>query len=172
MPDDADRPADADPAPDDFAGGDHASADAFAVVDDSDAAEAPTEPEAMPRRGERAMDALRVRQLSAVRRSTYRARSYCVVALGVCAVAAAQLVLLTVRHVRHAGWQLRPIGYVCGIGAAAMAGAFFFRRAAELSRELRTPPAALADPQSPPDFSTLSDGSQTWKNLEQMREGG
>ena len=73
-----------------------------------------------------------------------------------------------VRHVRHAGWQLRPVGYVCGILAAAMAATFVYRRAAALTRELRHRPAALDEPQTPPDFSTLSDGSHAWKNLEQM----
>jgi hypothetical protein len=128
-----------------------------------------TEPE--PPEGERSLDSLRVRQLAATRRGTYRARSYCVIALGACAVAAAQLMLMTVRHVRYAGWQLRPVGYVCGTLAAAMASVFLYRRAAELTRELRLRPAALAEPQTPPDFSTLSDGSHYWKNLEQMNDG-
>src|SRR2546421_12871854 len=61
--------------------------------------------DALPRppEAERPLDGLRVRQLAAMRRAAYRARSYCVIALGVCGVAAAQLVLMTVRHVRHAG---------------------------------------------------------------------
>jgi len=83
-------------------------------------------------------------------------------------VAEGQLALMTVRYVRAFGWQPRPVGYLCGVVAAMMAAAFFLRRAAELTRELRTrPPGAEA----PPDFSTLSDGSHAWKNLEQMREG-
>ena len=120
---------------------------------------------------ERSLNDVRVRQLASERRATYRARSYCVIALGICVVAAAQLVLMTVRHVRHAGWQLRPVGYVCGILAAAMAGVFLSRRAAELTRELKKRPAALDEPKTPPDFSTLSDGSHYWKNLEQMNDG-
>ena len=143
----------------------------FAIVDDEPEDESAGADDGAPADDTRAIDAARVRQLSALRRGAYRTRSYCFVALGLCAVAAAQLVLFAVRHVRAAGWQLRPVGYVCGALAAAMAGAFFFRRAAELNRELRQRPAALADPQTPPDFSTLSDGSQSWKNLEQMREG-
>jgi hypothetical protein len=128
-----------------------------------------TEPE--PPEDERPLDSLRVRQLAAARRGAYRARSYCVIALGACAVAAAQLVFMTVRHVSYAGWQLRPVGYVCGILAAAMAAAFFYRRAAEFTRELSRRPEALAEPLTPPDFSTLSDGSHHWKNLEEMNEG-
>jgi hypothetical protein len=119
------------------------------------------------------LNAARVRQLSALRRGAYRARSYCVVAIGLCLVGAGQLAAMTVRHVRAAGWEWRPAGYVCGIIAAMMAAAFFARRAAELNRELRTPrrSAAAGDAQAAPDFSTLSDGSHAWKNLEQMRGG-
>ena len=152
-------------------GPDDLEPDAFDVVDD-EPRDGPADDDGASGAVEtRAIDAVRVRQLSALRRGAYRTRSYCFVALGLCAVAAAQLVLFAVRHVRAAGWQLRPVGYVCGALAATMAGAFFFRRAAELNRELRQRPAALAEPQTPPDFSTLSDGSQSWKNLEQMREG-
>jgi hypothetical protein len=151
----------------------------FVVVDDtSDAAsvaaerQTPAPEEAEPTR----LNAVRVRQLSALRRSTYRIRSYYTVALGVCAVAIVQLALMTARHVRAAGWQLRPVGYVCGILAAAMAGAFFWRRMAALTRELHPPrgfPVGAGESQSgpQPDFSGLSDGSQTWTNLEQMRDG-
>jgi len=140
----------------------------FLIVDDTEDAtpateEAPgEEPESQP------LNAARVRQLSALRRGAYRSRSYFLVAIGICVVAEGQLALMTVRYVRAFGWQPRPVGYLCGVVAAMMAAAFFLRRAAELTRELRTrPPEAEASP----DFSTLSDGSHAWKNLEQMREG-
>jgi hypothetical protein len=48
-----------------------------------------------------------------------------------------------------------------------MAGSFLLRQVAALNRELRQP--ALTEPAAPPDFSTLSDGSQRWKNLEDMQ---
>src|SRR5687768_18523870 len=123
-------------ADDSEGGGAAAGADPFVVVDDvtpadEDAAAAPDP--APPADAGRAMSDVRVRQLAAERRATYRARSYCVVAVGVCAMALVQLVVMTVRHVRAAGWQLRPIGYVCGAIAAAMAAGFFVRRGAELT---------------------------------------
>jgi len=138
----------------------------FVVVDDTSEmgpgeAPPPDEP------GRPSLTAARVRQLSALRRGAYRTRSYFVIAVVACVVAEGQLAMMTVRHVRAAGWQLRPLGYVCGIFAAMMAAAYFLRRAAELTRELRT---RAPDPQAAPDFSTLSDGSHAWKNLEQMRE--
>ena len=48
-----------------------------------------------------------------------------------------------------------------------MAGSFLLRQVAALNRELRRP--AVTEPEAPPDFSTLSDGSQRWKNLEDMQ---
>ena len=147
-----------------------AGSEEFTVVDDApDDADAGSEAAAVPET--RTINANRVRQLSALRRGAYRTRSYCVIAAVVCGVAILQLAVLTVRHVRLAGWGVRPAGYVCGALAAAMAAAYFYRRAAELTQELRQRPAALAEPPVPPDFSTLSDGSQSWKNLEQMRDG-
>jgi hypothetical protein len=126
------------------------------------------EPIASPARDEGVhLDAMRVRQLSAVRRGAYRTRSYCVIGLGACAVAAVQLVVMAFRHVREAGWEWRPAGYLCGVAAAMMAAAFLSRQVADLTRELRRP--ALTEPEAPPDLSTLSDGSQHWKNLEDMQ---
>jgi hypothetical protein len=159
---------------------DPAVAPDFVVVDDTEEVGAlPTsgavgttadeEPEAP------SLSAARVRQLSAVRRGTYRARSYCIVAIGLCVVGAGQLAVMAVRHVRALGWEWRPAGYLCGILAAMMAATYFARRAAELTRELRARPSdatAGGDAQPPPDFSTLSDGSHAWKNLEQMKGGG
>jgi hypothetical protein len=139
----------------------------FVVHDDTDQI-ASFEESSAAQPGLRPLDAARVRQLSAVRRGAYRVRSYCLVAVVACGVAGGQLALMAVRHVRALGWSLRPAGYVCGILAAMMAAAFFLRRAAELTRELRT---RAPGPQATPDFSTLSNGSHAWKNLEQMREG-
>ena len=146
----------------------------FFVVDDTEAVSAAREENTAPGPESPTLNAARVRQLSALRRGTYRARSYCVIAIAVCAVAAGQLALMTVRHVRAAGWQVRPVGYVCGILAAMMACMFFVRRVLELTRELRPQrgfPVEPSAPEAQPDFSTLSDGSHAWKNLEQMREG-
>ena len=157
---------------DDSDGASGTGADGFTVINDDETADdvEGQAPDDVPET--RAIDAARVRQLSAMRRATHRGRSYCLIAVCICAVAVAQLALLTFRHVRAAGWQLRPFGYVCAAAAAGMAGLFFVRRAAEMTRELRRRPAALDDPPQPPDFSTLSDGSQSWKNLEKMQRGG
>lgn len=142
----------------------------WVVVDDEEQADLEYEALDDVRHDGAPMDALRVRQLSAMRRAAYRTRSYCVVGLGACAVAAVQLLVMTARHVLGAGWGWRPLGYLCGVAAAMMAAAFLLRHVTELTRELRQP--ALAEPEAPPDFSTLSDGTQRWKNLEDMHRQG
>jgi hypothetical protein len=52
---------------------------------------------------------------------------------------------------------------------AFFAGIHFVRRIVALQREIRTPPPMPPEPPGGPDFSTLSDGSQQWKNLEDIR---
>jgi hypothetical protein len=49
-----------------------------------------------------------------------------------------------------------------------MLASHFGRRAMELHRETKTP-APLPPAPREPDFSTLSDGSQQWKNLDEIR---
>jgi hypothetical protein len=131
----------------------------------SDEKEAPAdEPEQVDREEE--LSNLRIRQIAALRRGAYRSRSYCIVGVVALVVAAVKLITMTVRHVRYAGWQLRPAGYLCAAAAALMGAGFFAARALELTREVAKP--LLVDPPEPPDFSTLSDGSQHAKHLEEM----
>lgn len=112
------------------------------------------------------LSALRIRQFATARRAAYRARSYAVIAAGVCAIAAVQLTWMTVRDVRATGWGGQPIGYaLCAVIASVGIG-YFISRAIGLHREARK--SALCDPTTPPDFSTLDNGSKRWKNLEDV----
>lgn len=122
------------------------------------------------RRGDFAqeLDGLRIRQVSTLRRGTSRARSYVVIALIISVVASVQLILMTIDHVAAGGWGLMPVGYLLFVGVLLMLAGYFGRRALELHRELHTPPP-LPPVEGEPDFSTLSDGSQHWKNLEDIR---
>lgn len=115
------------------------------------------------------LDGLRIRQVVALRRGAYRARSYALICAAVCVVAAVQLAIITVAHVHAHGLSGRPLGYVLFACVALMLGGFFARRALELHREARTPPSLPPAPPEGPDFSTLSDGSQQWKNLDEIR---
>jgi len=113
------------------------------------------------------MDAARIRRLATERRSINRTASYFIVAAGVCVVGIAQLLWMTIQHVRALGWTPRPVGYLLFVVLAAWGGWHFGSRASALHREAKT--SALPEPAAPPDFSTLDDGSKHWKNLEDVR---
>lgn len=111
---------------------------------------------------------MRIRQISDLKRGAYRNRSWCVVGAAACLVGAAQLVPMTV-HELHRGDVVLPIGF-CFAAAAALVGAgYFIRSASVLTREIRAS-SSLPEPTAPPDFSTLSDGSQHWKNLGEVSD--
>ena len=115
------------------------------------------------------LDGLRIRQVSVLRRGAIRAQSYCIIAAGGCLVGAGQLVFMTVKHVRERGWEKKPVGYVIFAVLALMAATYFWRLVVEYARELRRPGPEAERPEAEPDFSTLSDGSHQWKNLEKLR---
>ena len=113
------------------------------------------------------LDALRIRHISTLRRGAYRNRSYGIITAGVLIVGAIELVLMAIDFVRHIGWRARPISYLCFAAAALLGAGFFAYRIIELTQEIRR--SALQEPETPPDFSTLSDGSQQVQALEQMQ---
>jgi hypothetical protein len=141
----------------------------FVIEDDTDAE---AEDAAAARRryysAERSQDlsTRRVRDLSSARRALLRIRSWCVVATGSFTVAAVQLGLLVQSHLRHTGWFWKPAVYALLLPGAIYGAVHFARRAAAVNRELRRP--TLPEPEAPPDFSTLGDGGQPWKKLEEM----
>jgi hypothetical protein len=109
------------------------------------------------------LDAARIRRLAVERRSLNRTASYFVVAAGACCVMIAQLGWMTIRHVRVHGWTPRPIGFLIFILLAAWGGLFAARRAMAFRREARQ--SSLSEPSTPPDLSTLQDGSQRFEHL-------
>jgi uncharacterized membrane protein YuzA (DUF378 family)/DNA-directed RNA polymerase subunit RPC12/RpoP len=112
------------------------------------------------------LDSLRMRHIVVVRRAAIRSRTYCIVGAIGCLMAAVKLGLMTFSDVHRTGWHLRQVLYVL-LGLAAVYGmVFLLRRAARWSRESRA--GVLPEPSNPPDFSTLSDGSQHARNLENM----
>ncbi len=113
------------------------------------------------------LDALRIRQATALRRSLYRSRAYAVVAAIACAAAAAQCAWLALRHARALGWGMRPTVLIVLMLVAGAGALFLARRASSLNREAGA--TVLPEPGAPPDFSTLSDGSQRARNLDEVR---
>jgi hypothetical protein len=117
--------------------------------------------------GDDEIDAARIRRLATERRALNRTASYFIVGAGVCVVAIGQLTWMTIQHIRAVGGTPRPIGYLLFIVLAAWGAWHFGRRAASLHREAKA--SVLPEPTTPPDFSTLDDGSKHWKNLEDVR---
>ena len=138
-----------------------------AAPEDAAAVEAPSDADAE-------LSALRIRQVSALRRGAYRARSYCIIGAAVCGVAVVNLILRLAELLRHHRWQARWVRYGVLYTVLAMAAAYglvyFVHRINELTREVRRP--SLQDPATPPDFSTLSDGSHHVRDLEAFGSAG
>jgi len=112
------------------------------------------------------LDSLRIRQLASLRRATYRSRSHAIIAAAVCAGLAVQLGWVMLQRIRADGWSLRLMVFALLL-AACLAGAIWFaRRAAEFHRAAQK--AGRDEPAAQPDFSTLSDGSQRARNLEEI----
>jgi hypothetical protein len=113
------------------------------------------------------LDGVRIRQLSALRRAAYRSRSHAVIAMLVCAVAVVHTSVLLVQHLWRIGWGWNPLVYIAVILLAAFGTVYFTRRALALHREATQ--TQLTEPKTPPDLSQLSDGSQRWKDLEELK---
>ena len=112
---------------------------------------------------ERDLDGLRIRSLSADRRGLYRARTYYILGMGGCVFG----IYLILNELVHGSFnRVGQLSMVMLAIGCAMGVPFFWKKIAELHEELRKP--TLKDPDQPPDFEPLSDGSQTWKQLEEM----
>jgi hypothetical protein len=113
------------------------------------------------------LSGLRIRQLASAKRAAYRSRSYCVVAAIVCVVAIVQLAWNGVATMRAMGFGMRAIAYVLVAALSAWGAIYFFRKAMEFDREAKQ--SALPEVKAEPDFAPLGDGSERWKNLEDVR---
>jgi hypothetical protein len=117
-------------------------------------------------RREEGLDSLRMRHVIVQRRAAARSRTYMLLGAGVCVVGAVQLVIM--------GWQegrAGGVGRAVAFGVCALAAAWgawwFWGRAAYWAGESRG--AAMPEPEGEPDFSTLGDGSQKARDLEDVR---
>jgi hypothetical protein len=112
------------------------------------------------------LDALRIRQIAAIKRTAYRTRSYFLIATVVCMVASARLL-----WIGYEGWsipgqrkwamlEILAATVLFVLARRAFARSVYYKRESEKS--------ALEEPDRPPDLSKLSDGSQRWKNLDNI----
>jgi len=113
-----------------------------------------------------ALNSLRIRKVAQLHRGTTRVASYFLIVAGACGVIAVDLMERATKLVVRNGASITPIIY----GAAALAlivlGFRMWRRFRQLSIEARR--RNLPNPETTPDFSTLSDGSQVVRNLEKL----
>jgi predicted RNA-binding Zn-ribbon protein involved in translation (DUF1610 family) len=112
------------------------------------------------------LDSLRVRHMIVARRTAIRTRTYFVAGAVTCLTGVAEMVIMTVTEVRAVGWHVRQMGFVVAAVVGGWAGIYSLRRAAYWGRQGR--PVQIPEPELPPDFSTLSDGSQHARNLEKL----
>ena len=113
---------------------------------------------------QRELDNVRMRNLATGRMAAYRARSYAIIGAVACAVGAVQLVLMALDRSNGITWR---VAYSFLIVLAVWGLIFCFRRARDFHRETKL--TLLKEPDHPPDFSTLSDGSQRWDDFRKIR---
>jgi len=155
----------------------------FAATDAGDIeaqARAEAEAEAAQGRREAELSELRVRQISTLRRSMIRTRSYFLTGAWGCVFAAVELAWLAGLKLqefsadREAGMHVGVGNYflpILEIGcliAAVFGSRHFFGRARKAALELEA--TVMKDPETPPDLSTLGGGIEPWRGLEQMHE--
>lgn len=112
------------------------------------------------------LDAVHIRQVSQAKRATMRAASYAVAGAIACVVLAIEMLWRAALSYRAGEGWLRPILYVLGYDVFGLAGLWLWSKNRALARQGRQ--SQVAAPLTSPDFSTLGDGSQVVKNLEQM----
>jgi uncharacterized Zn finger protein (UPF0148 family) len=118
------------------------------------------------RQAEHQLSELHIRQVRDLRRGANRTRSWFVIGAVVAAMVTAELIVMTVQFVRLYGWHALAIGYLFAAAAALMISLRFVQKAVETTREIRA--MVMPEPVTPPDFSPLDNGSQRWKNLEEL----
>ena len=111
------------------------------------------------------LDANQIKKIAHRRRAAYRSRGYLLIGSIFSASLGVQLVWNSVGRFRG-GYNVIAAAYLMTAAILFALAWRAFGRAQQLKREADA--SALADPKSPPDFSQLGDGSESWKNLEDM----
>jgi DNA-directed RNA polymerase subunit RPC12/RpoP/uncharacterized membrane protein YidH (DUF202 family) len=154
----------------------HCGADFFATTEmsDEDRAEARRMELEQQVRDERLVE-MRRNTVLLERRSLYRTRTYFIIGMGLCIAWAMQLTFYVARRaiIDGEGLSLRVWLYLAAIVVVLFLSYLCLRRISAINAELAEP--VQHEPTEPPDFSTLSDGSQVLdkaaKNLERLGGG-
>ncbi|HEY1629423.1 MAG TPA: hypothetical protein VGF52_06170 [Tepidisphaeraceae bacterium] len=109
------------------------------------------------------LNELRIRQMATLRRAAYRGRSYAIIGATACIVMAMQLIWTLIRSHRFNVWT---IAFALVTVLSVWGTIYCIRRAIAMNREAKQ--STMSEPTTPPDFLTLSDGSQLAKNLEEI----
>lgn len=115
------------------------------------------------------LNRLHVQQLTRERRSLIRSRSHAIVGVGLCVVGAGELLPLSIRAIYQHQFGIWPATYLVFGLYLPFAAWQLTQLALKLHRQSKV--ELLDEPSTPPDFSTLQDGSQFVENLKKMREG-
>jgi hypothetical protein len=101
------------------------------------------------------------------RRAAIRMRTYYLVGAVACLMAALQLTLSAILGIRANPLQATP--FLASAVLFGLIARVLIRKVQALGREIRT--TTIPEPTRPPDFSSLSDGSQFATNLDKLRPG-
>jgi len=111
------------------------------------------------------LDNNQIKKIAHIRRTAVRSRGYLLVGSAFCAALGVQVIWNALGRFR-AGSNVIGAAYLMAAAILFALAWKAFVRAQHLKREANA--SALSDPKTPPDFSQLNDGSQSWKNLEDM----
>jgi hypothetical protein len=117
---------------------------------------------------ESAFDKLRIENYTALRMGAIRSRSWWIIAcflsfMTMLDMLGKSIIFVCLYHT----WGIYPsLRILCAIGVFPLAK-HAWRRAEDFKREIEK--SAIPEPTTPPDFSTLGNGNDQWKNLENVR---
>lgn len=132
------------------------------VVNDEDETESAQEQH--PADGE--IEEAKIRRIVRDRRALVRTRTYYIVVLTACLVLAVQVAIRCVVAMRAGDSAALAMGWGAGVLLLLWIGVMMPARIRELSTRINM--SDLGQPETPPDFSGLSDGSQHARNLDEL----
>jgi hypothetical protein len=130
------------------------------VVDDTDN-------ELVERDRAEAFDKLRIENYTALRMSAIRARSWWLIGFVLSLLVLLDMLAKITLHLMAHSWGWWPTIDLLVLLIAGRCAFHSFKRAEEFKREIGK--SAIPEPTTPPDFSTLSNGQDRWKHLENVR---